>query len=721
MARLGRAGPRLILAATGIAGIAVQAMLVRELISVLAGDELVAALLLAAWLLGEAAGALVGARIPPGRTPAVLPALAVLSLAGGIAALPAAALLRPLFGLLPGELVPLHLLAPSVLALALLPAAAHSALFVAASNLLPGPGAPGRAYLWRGLGTASGGLLLYLGLVGRLPAIGIAAVCGIPLAVSLALLSSAPARWSSATLALALAALVVLSPGLERWAWSAHWPGQKVLAVRDSPYGKTVTLGRGDNRTVLVDGAVVAEFPFTTTEPDELLAHLCLLAHPSPRSVLIVGALPGGLLAEALKHPVESVTCVTLDPVVLRAAVRGGGDAVGALLVDPRVSVASADPAQFLRRGTARYDCIILPAGPPQSLGANRLATVEFYRLCRARLSPGGVVAVRGPDLPVVDRIALSGLDVRRATLALAFGTVQLVPSAPAVLLASNGTAAPLLTADSARSRLAARGIRTLTLAVQLGRLEEAQAAATTALPALPPNTTAQPSERFTALLATLQRSAPTLARAWLWLRLRGWLLLVVGLALAAATFLFVRRRRRFAVRAALVSSGFAGSGIALLNLFALQAVSGAAYSGIILLFAAFTAGNAAGAWWGNLIPPRLAHRYFIGAEFALALTAVLLAPAARGALPAVFPAFAALAGACLGLQFAVAGRDDAGRTPARRAGPLAALDLGGGVLGALLLPVFVLPAFGLAAAGAGIVGAKLATAIALVLAPGRD
>ena len=211
------------------------------------------------------------------------------------------------------------------------------------------------------------------------------------------------------------------------------------------------------------------------------------------------------------------------------------------------------------------------------------------------------------------------------------------------------------------------------------------------------------------------------MARAWLELRLRGWLVLVAGLALAVTAFLFGRARRRFAVRAALVSSGFAGSGIALLNLFALQAVSGAAYSGIILLFAAFTAGNAAGAWWGNLIPPRLAHRYFIGAEFALALTALLLAPAARGSLPAVFPAFAALAGACLGLQFAVAGRAESSRSPARRAGPLAALDLLGGVLGALLLPVFVVPAFGLAAAGAGIAVAKLATAFALVLAPARD
>jgi spermidine synthase len=472
---------------------------------------------------------------------------------------------------------------------------------------------------------------------------------------------------------------------------------------------------------VLVDGAVAAEFPVTTTESDELLAHLGLLAHPAPRRALIVNALPGGLLAEVLKHPVESVTCVTLDPGVLRAAVRAGGDAVEALLADPRVSVETADPPQFLRRGAERYDCIILPAGAPQSLGANRLATVEFYRLCRARLSTDGVLAVRGPSLPVADRIALAGLEARRAALARAFGTVQLVPCAPSVLLASAAAAAPLLTADSARSRLAARGIRTLTLVVQLGRLDENLATPDTALPALPPNTIAHPSERFTALLAGLERSAPALARAWLQLRLRAWPVLVAGMAFASATFLFGRRRRRLAVRAALVSSGFAGSGIALLNLFVLQAVSGAAYSGVILLFAAFTAGNAAGAWWGNLIATRVAHRHFIGAEFALALTALLLAPAARGAPQTIFPALAALAGACLGLQFAVASRADPDRAPARRTGPLAALDLVGGVLGALLLPVFVVPAFGLAAAGAGIAVAKLATAMALVLPPGRD
>lgn len=713
-----RAPARLALAAGGVAGIAAQAMLVRELMSVLAGDELVAALLLAAWLSGEAVGALMAARIPPGRATAVLPVIAVVSLAGGIAALPAAALLRPLFNLLPGELVPLRLLAPSVLGLALLPAAAHSAFFVAASNLLPGPGAPGRAYLWRGIGTASGGLLLYLGLVGRLPAIGIAAVCGIPLAVSLPLLASASARWSSVLLALALAAAALLSPAIERRAWSVHWPGQEVLAVRDSPYGKTVTLGRGDNRAVLVDGVVAAEFPSATTEPDELLAHLCLLAHPSPRSVLIVGALPAGLLAEVLKHPVESVTCVTLDPVVLQVAVRAGGAAVETLLADPRVRVIIADPPTLVRRDTARHDCIIVPAGAPQSLAANRLASVEFYRACRARLKPGGVLAVRGPGLPVADRYALARLTVRRATLGSAFATLHLVPADPSVILSASGSALPL-SPESATARLSRRVVATFTVAAQLPLLA---APAEPASPiALPANSVLQPSERFAALLGTLARTSPALARAWLWSAGHGRLLLCFSAALLLWLFLVGRRSRGAATRAAILASGFAGSGIALLNLFALQSASGAAYSGVVLLFAAFTAGNAAGAWWGNLVPHRAAHRHFIGAEFALALTALLLSPAARGAPPVVFCAVAALAGACLGLQFAAAGRTDAVRAPARRAGPLAALDLGGGVLGALFLPVLVVPAFGLAAAGAGIAGAKLATALALLLAPGRD
>ena len=43
----------------------------------------------------------------------------------------------------------------------------------------------------------------------------------------------------------ALAAFVFALP-VERWAWSMAWHGQRVTAVANSPYGKTILLERGE-------------------------------------------------------------------------------------------------------------------------------------------------------------------------------------------------------------------------------------------------------------------------------------------------------------------------------------------------------------------------------------------------------------------------------------------------------------------------------------------
>ncbi len=697
------------LAVIGLAGIAAQTALVRELMSALAGDELAAALVLGVWLCGGALGALLAPRAGPNRSGLAVSLLGAAAIASGLLALPATALLRPLFGLLAGETVPLYLLLPGITAIALVPGAAHSALFVTACDLFSGRDAPGYAYLWRGLGTGVGGLLVYLVLVGRVPGPAIVAACGLPLTALLAFAGNRPGRIMAAALGLGLSAVVALGPRIERLIQSAHWPGQAVIAVRDSPYGRAVVLERAGTRAVLVDGATAAVFPSITVERDELLAHIGLLAHPAPERVFIAGALPDGLAVEALRHPVAAVTCVTLDPVPVTLAGGPGTD-------DPRLHLAIADPVAFLCRDTTLYDCIILPAGSPNSLGANRLATVEFYQLCRTRLSSQGVFVARGPGQTAAGRFARLELAVRLASLEKVFGPVQVVGTDPAVLVASRGSVTPALSADTARKRLAERGIETFTVAAQLGRLDESPPEPGS--PGLPVNSIARPTERFLAMLDGLDRSLPALARAWLGLGRRGPAAALAGIAaLFLLALLVVRQGRRASRYAALLTSGLAGSGVSLLNLFALQVVTGAAYSGVVMLFASFTFGNAAGAWWAGRAAGRQRQALFVAADVILALAALAAGAAAFGAPPAVFPTIAVVTGVCLGLQFALAGQDRSDFAASRRAGPLAALDLAGGVAGALVIPVVVIPTFGLVSAALALAGAKFATTAALVLA----
>lgn len=60
---------------------------------------------------------------------------------------------------------------------------------------------------------------------------------------------------------------------------------------------------------------------------------------------------------------------------------------------DPRVRLIRGDGRHHLALARQRYDVITLEPPPPIVAGSGHLYSLEFYRLCRARLEPGGVVA----------------------------------------------------------------------------------------------------------------------------------------------------------------------------------------------------------------------------------------------------------------------------------------------------------------------------------------
>jgi hypothetical protein len=66
---------------------------------------------------------------------------------------------------------------------------------------------------------------------------------------------------------------------------------------------------------------------------------------------------------------------------------------------NPRLTVHDADARPFLRRTGERYDLIVVDAYH-QPYVPFYLATREFFRLARARLEPGGILALNVASVP---------------------------------------------------------------------------------------------------------------------------------------------------------------------------------------------------------------------------------------------------------------------------------------------------------------------------------
>lgn len=164
-----------------------------------------------------------------------------------------------------------------------------------------------------------------------------------------------------------------------------HWRTefQDVLIFENALFGKVLVL----------DGIV------QLTERDnhiyhEMITHVPLMAHGSARDVLIIGGGDGGTLKEVLKHPVERATMVELDGEVIDLSRRFLPEVSGGAFDDPRANVLVMDGTRYIAGTGDMFDVIIIDSTDPTGPG-EPLFTAAFYRSCRRRLRPGGMIVVQ--------------------------------------------------------------------------------------------------------------------------------------------------------------------------------------------------------------------------------------------------------------------------------------------------------------------------------------
>ncbi len=496
---------RLALSLIGFTATSAQIILLREFVSTFHGNELVIGIYLAVWLLATALGSgVVGRWVRSEVVPRAIagragtaspeadsgggtvsgcarPDSAVRVSAVRFASVESLAGLSLLVALIGLSLPPAALRPAPGEATGLLAALACAGLFLTPFCLLQGLLFPlgttllrserpdvsvSQVYLLEAVGAAVGGLLLSLLLINVLSSFQNAAlVCAINLLTAGLLLERSSRRGLRHVCTFVAAAVLivcVLDP-VTLWVTSGKWSGFNVVDVRQTPYGKLEVISLDSQFSIYQDGLLLL-----TTEDlrsAEEAAHISLLQHPSPRSVLLVGGGIGGVSREALKHPdIRSLDYVELDPELITLSRQSLPARFVSDLDDPRLKVHLDDGRRFLGRGLGQYDVIIMQTPPPYTAQLNRFYTKEFFAIVRERLEPGGVFVFSAPGVAEYIGDDLSAfLGSLAATSERVFGRTTVIPAGRSFFVSSRDknsyvTAKP----ESLLSRLAARGIETL-------------------------------------------------------------------------------------------------------------------------------------------------------------------------------------------------------------------------------------------------------------------
>ncbi len=157
--------------------------------------------------------------------------------------------------------------------------------------------------------------------------------------------------------------------------------------------GPTATVSvRRDQETVsmAINGRTNASDSIYDMPTQVMLGQLPLLIAPRIDNGLIIGYATGVTVGAMLQSPIQSVTCVELEPGTV-----AGSEFFNHInnrpLDDPRTSLIIDDARTFLRVTPNRYDIIVSEPSHPWVPGVANLFTQEFFELGSQRLKDDGI------------------------------------------------------------------------------------------------------------------------------------------------------------------------------------------------------------------------------------------------------------------------------------------------------------------------------------------
>ena len=729
----------------GFTAMASQIVFIREFLIAFSGDELSVGIILASWMLSGAIGSLFLKSIAvklkqKNLTFTLLQIFLSLFLPMGILLI---RFIRPILGINPGEILPFYILAISSLLILIPLCSILGFMFILSCGIWEGKDKPqgnglasdsqshkasgiSRVYAVEALGSMLGGSIASFIFIRFFNSFEIMAMLSLLNAAVAFIFTEAPEKKMvrlGAILIILLLASLWLFQGwkkIEAFSFKKQWRGYEVLDARNSIYANLVTLKRENQTSFFNNGIRLYSVPDKLA--CEEAVHFCLLEHKKPKDILLIGGGIGGLLDEILKHPVERVDYVELDPELVKIAQDFLAQEYTTAFKNPKVSIKNLDGRYFIKTTANKYDCIIVNLGDPYTAQLNRFYTLEFFREAKRILKEQGIISFGlGSSDSYINPDLARYLSSVYATLQKEFTEVKVIPGNIAYFLATDTTGElthdyKFLMQRAAERKLNLQYVREYYLFSRMApdKIYYTENALKKARPRL--NFDFRPAAYYYAIIYWSSQFRDSLVTNVL-KRTSGRIIWTIFVLTIISIFLFGFKNRMNFTKVALAGvcvMGFSQAAIQIALLFSFQIIYGYLYFKLGLLFTFFMLGLALASWQVGRFDPssdRLARK-FILFQLSIAVYAFLF-PAAVTLFSLAksnyaywfganifFPALAFLAGLQGGALFALANRAYLNKEKkggaAWSAGLTYGLDLLGSCAGAVLTAVFMIPVLGL-------------------------
>ncbi len=663
----------------GATAILLQVAMLRQLLTIFSGNELVIGIILSVWLSVVGTGSLLVRRI---RLPYAFALSFFLVAVVSHTSLISALLVRPVLQLEFGEIISISATIISVTALLLPLCLLLGAQFPLAVSY-SGNNTP-LVYGIEAIGSLAGGIIFTFLLSGNMDLFTLTLLISI-LNMLTGILLAGDRRYF----------ILLLLPFLlyfasEKTVSHVAWKGGEQIDKTESRYGEIMTVKTGKQMNLFASGRFSFAYPDPRTE--EISVHASISLHPEPRSLLLVGGSPA-LIREALKYDgIEKIVFVEMDPKIIEVSLSILSSQDRQKIRDRRVSMAGQDARRFIRQAAGdKYDLILLSLPEPSTAQINRFYTIEFFREAKAALNQGGMILLSLPTSSgYIGRTMQMLHGAVYSSLKQVFPYLQVSSEEYGIICGSDREirTEPRILIDRYNQRAVRTDFFVPSLLSDIFSPVKTEMVRALLEMSREKNTDMKPAAYQYSLMLWLESQGSSLA-VTLFENSSASAYVFIVLTAAGSIVLF---RKRKVIALSIFVAGYAAMAFSLTLLLAYQAVFGYIYEMIGLLTAVFMAGIAAGSYVAGKTSRPL---YWMRAAGIFSI-ALLLSAKFLFRYEAFFFMLNFLAGMAAGAEFITANRLIRNQQAQQGAGRLYAIELTGSFFGALLTTLVFVPLLGI-------------------------
>lgn len=162
--------------------------------------------------------------------------------------------------------------------------------------------------------------------------------------------------------------------------------GIKITESKDSKYGNISTGYSAEEKTIFYNHSL-AVYEHDVSDREEGV-HFAMLQHPYPDNILVIsGSLPS-IISEVSRYGKKKVTFIERDPQLVKTAYTGSNSSW-----DNDTDIIFSDAFSYVKDKGKKFDVVMMHLPPPSTLALSRYFSREFFTALKGRMTSGAVLA----------------------------------------------------------------------------------------------------------------------------------------------------------------------------------------------------------------------------------------------------------------------------------------------------------------------------------------